>query len=86
MLLFRGTREFVAVLEFVPGAVLQGLEGQRHAAKGAPVLEQLGQLVGLDCVLNNVDRVPAIWCGAAQIAATSKFVNPKMTKTHGCAR
>jgi len=55
--------DFVVIMEFVPGSVLQGTDGMRTLQdKSAPsVLEQLGSLIALDCVLNNVDRVPAIW-------------------------
>lgn len=55
--------DFVVVMEFASGAVLQGVEGmQTLQGELAPsVLHQLGSLIALDCVLNNVDRVPAIW-------------------------
>lgn len=55
--------DFVVVMEFVPGTVLQGTDGMHTLQdKSAPaVLEQLGSLIALDCMLNNVDRVPAIW-------------------------
>lgn len=55
-------KKHVAVLEFVNGAVLQGLVGQQCLKDGGDaVLAGLGSLVALDCLLNNVDRVPAIW-------------------------
>mmetsp|Transcript_53549 Transcript_53549/g.128976 ORF Transcript_53549/g.128976 Transcript_53549/m.128976 type:complete len:232 (-) Transcript_53549:430-1125(-) len=56
------SREFVAVVEFVPGIVLQGLPGQQALGQGPQqLLQELGELIALDCLLNNVDRVPAIW-------------------------
>lgn len=53
----------IAVMEFVPGVVLQGLDGMTLLqGQSAPAtLSSVGELIALDCVLNNVDRVPAIW-------------------------
>lgn len=58
-----GGRECVGVVEFVQGCVLQGVAGQATLAgsTSASTLRQLGALIALDCVLNNVDRIPAIW-------------------------
>jgi len=54
-----GQADFVAVTEFVPGTLLQGLEGmQTLQGESAPsVLQQLGSLLALHCVLNNVDKL-----------------------------
>mmetsp|Transcript_130362 Transcript_130362/g.325215 ORF Transcript_130362/g.325215 Transcript_130362/m.325215 type:complete len:562 (+) Transcript_130362:56-1741(+) len=62
-LISSGSKEFVALLEYVPGVVLQGSEAQ-VALRGddvGTILEGLGKIIALDCLLNNVDRVPAIW-------------------------
>merc|ERR1711990_1193854 len=58
-----GVNEFVAVVEFVQGCALQGIDGQAALRDGetASILEALGSLIALDCLLNNLDRVPAIW-------------------------
>ncbi|CAE8692319.1 unnamed protein product [Polarella glacialis] len=57
------SREFVAIIEFVPGCLLQGVAGQQalRAADSSRLLLELGSLIALDCLLNNLDRVPAIW-------------------------
>lgn len=57
------SKEFAAIVEFVPGPVLQGVEGQRALGgdTSGRILEGVGALVALDCLLNNMDRVPAIW-------------------------
>merc|ERR1719215_1992064 len=57
------SKGFVAVLEFVQGSVLQGLEGQRALTEGdtSRVFEGVGAIVALDSLLNNLDRVPALW-------------------------
>jgi len=54
---------FVCIMEFVPGSVLQGLPGNQllHSEAAPSILTQVGSLIALDCLLNNVDRVPAIW-------------------------
>merc|ERR1712037_895417 len=58
-----GGKEYMAIVEYVPGTVLQGLEG--HAVltrEGAgAILQGVGRLIALDCLTNNLDRVPAIW-------------------------
>ena len=50
-------------MEFVPGSVVQGVQGnQLLLSEAAPsILTQMGALVALDWLLNNVARVPAIW-------------------------
>lgn len=62
--------DFIMVMEFVPGTVLQGLDGQRLlTAEGASKLHaELGALIALDCLLNNVDRVPAIWMNEGNLS------------------
>lgn len=54
---------YLCIMEFVPGSVVQGVQGnQLLLSEAAPsILTQMGALVALDCLLNNVDRVPAIW-------------------------
>merc|ERR1740138_1804722 len=56
-------KDFVSVVEFIPGCTLQGLDGQRalHEEGAGNLLSELGSLIALDCLLNNLDRVPAIW-------------------------
>eukprot|EP00927_Polykrikos_kofoidii_P022829 TRINITY_DN21190_c0_g1_i1.p1 TRINITY_DN21190_c0_g1~~TRINITY_DN21190_c0_g1_i1.p1 ORF type:complete len:414 (-),score=82.60 TRINITY_DN21190_c0_g1_i1:43-1122(-) len=68
--IFSKTRECVAVVEFVPGVVLQGLEGQNVLTGQAAVstFRAVGSIIALDCLLNNVDRVPAIWRNDGNLA------------------
>lgn len=82
-------KEFIAVVEFVQGPVLQGQGG--HAALTSPdsglVLRRIGSLVALDCLLNNLDRLPAIWfnegnlsnvmvCNGGEVIGIDQQVNP----------
>eukprot|EP00931_Biecheleriopsis_adriatica_P102784 TRINITY_DN77714_c0_g1_i1.p1 TRINITY_DN77714_c0_g1~~TRINITY_DN77714_c0_g1_i1.p1 ORF type:complete len:618 (+),score=135.51 TRINITY_DN77714_c0_g1_i1:40-1854(+) len=56
-------RQFVAVVEFIAGSALQGVGGQKALTEGSSglVFQELGSLIALDCLLNNTDRIPAIW-------------------------
>eukprot|EP00405_Crypthecodinium_cohnii_P041117 CAMPEP_0206562168 /NCGR_PEP_ID=MMETSP0325_2-20121206/22069_1 /ASSEMBLY_ACC=CAM_ASM_000347 /TAXON_ID=2866 /ORGANISM="Crypthecodinium cohnii, Strain Seligo" /LENGTH=609 /DNA_ID=CAMNT_0054064289 /DNA_START=46 /DNA_END=1875 /DNA_ORIENTATION=- len=60
---YQGKIQFAGIVEFVPGHVLQGMPG--HEALVGPrrlsIFHQVGRLIALDVVLNNLDRLPAIW-------------------------
>jgi hypothetical protein len=63
LVLFSESQHCLGVVEFVPGVVLQGLEGHNVLTGQAAVstFRAMGSIIALDCLLNNVDRVPAIW-------------------------
>mmetsp|Transcript_112529 Transcript_112529/g.223656 ORF Transcript_112529/g.223656 Transcript_112529/m.223656 type:complete len:1232 (-) Transcript_112529:86-3781(-) len=65
-----GTRQCVAILEFVPGTVLQGQAGLEALKRPTAhqLFEDLGELIALDALLNNMDRVPAIWQNDGNLA------------------
>lgn len=61
-----GRTEFIALLEFVPGFSLQGLEV--HSMLQGMTAESMqdfwckvGRLIAFDVLINNVDRVPLLW-------------------------
>jgi hypothetical protein len=52
-------REFLGILEFVPGFGLMGIEAQQALEHPShQLLTALGELCALDVVLNNMDRMP----------------------------
>lgn len=57
------SKDCVAVVEFVQGCILQGVDGQMalQGSMSSQILHELGSLIVLDCLLNNLDRIPAIW-------------------------
>lgn len=57
------SKDCVAVVEFVQGCILQGVDGQMvlQGNTSSQILHELGSLIVLDCLLNNLDRIPAIW-------------------------
>jgi len=61
-LITRNANGFLALIKFVNGCCLQGLDGQRILKEAeASFFMDFGSLIALDCLLNNYDRVPAIW-------------------------
>eukprot|EP00746_Dinoflagellata_sp_MGD_P117247 gnl/MRDRNA2_/MRDRNA2_53071_c0_seq1.p1 gnl/MRDRNA2_/MRDRNA2_53071_c0~~gnl/MRDRNA2_/MRDRNA2_53071_c0_seq1.p1 ORF type:complete len:451 (+),score=96.76 gnl/MRDRNA2_/MRDRNA2_53071_c0_seq1:72-1355(+) len=53
------SREFVGIVEFVPGFGLMGIEAQQALSNPShELLTALGELCALDVVLNNMDRMP----------------------------
>jgi len=61
-----GNSEFVWMLEFVPGLSVQGLEVHNRLHSLSPALIRefwvaVGQLIALDALINNVDRIPLLW-------------------------
>eukprot|EP00929_Paragymnodinium_shiwhaense_P082869 TRINITY_DN4387_c0_g1_i2.p1 TRINITY_DN4387_c0_g1~~TRINITY_DN4387_c0_g1_i2.p1 ORF type:complete len:613 (-),score=137.90 TRINITY_DN4387_c0_g1_i2:607-2445(-) len=54
----------VAVLEFVPGVVMQGVDAHnmlKDPELAEILIPQVGAIIALDALLNNVDRMPALW-------------------------
>lgn len=65
-LLPQAGREFLGVLEFVPGVGLQGVEARDvllalPSEKLRRVWREVGRLTALDALMNNLDRVPLLW-------------------------
>lgn len=61
-----GRTEFLALLEFIPGFSLQGMEVHKILQGMGPDALQdfwckVGRLVAFDVLINNVDRVPLLW-------------------------
>jgi len=69
-LLTSGNRQCVAILEFVQGTVLEGQAGREALTRqrSFQLFEELGQLIAFDVLLNNFDRVPAIWQNNGNLA------------------
>eukprot|EP00929_Paragymnodinium_shiwhaense_P082868 TRINITY_DN4387_c0_g1_i1.p1 TRINITY_DN4387_c0_g1~~TRINITY_DN4387_c0_g1_i1.p1 ORF type:complete len:214 (-),score=29.92 TRINITY_DN4387_c0_g1_i1:102-743(-) len=59
-----GDRTSLAVLEFVAGDVMQGVDAHnmlKDPELAEILIPQVGAIIALDALLNNVDRMPALW-------------------------
>ena len=65
---FLGNNSGAIIIITIPA---EGMEGQAALLGGgaSSILPALGGLIALDCLLNNVDRVPAIWFNDGNLLA-----------------